>query len=79
MPILRGTNSALLPCGCVIGLYETYSGRTVAIVDAQGSACADRSHRVNAYVTWNTLSPAADSRTPTNPQQPQESPGRAQL
>src|SRR4051812_9715857 len=53
MPILRGTNSALLPCGCLIGIYETYQGTAVAIVDAEGSYCADRSHRVNARVSWN--------------------------
>ena len=53
MPILRGTNSALLPCGCVIGRYETYRGESIAIVDLKGSRCTDRVHRVNARVPWN--------------------------
>src|SRR5438067_2001254 len=53
MPILRGTNSALLPCGCLIGLYETYRGQTVALVDVKGPSCTEHLHRVNACVQWN--------------------------
>ena len=61
MPILRGTNSALLPCGCLIGLYETYRGQTLAIVDAKGPACTDPPHRVNTRIQWNTAPSATDS------------------
>ena len=70
MPILRGTNSALLPCGCVIGLYETYGSQTVAIVDLKSSTCTDRLHRENARVQWNAATLQAH--------QSQHSPERAQ-
>jgi hypothetical protein len=45
--ILRGLGSRALPCGCLVGFYETYANETVAIVDAKGSACADAAHRVD--------------------------------
>jgi hypothetical protein len=51
MRILRGVGSRVLSCGCLVGLYETYNGRTVAIVDAPNPACADPLHRANAALT----------------------------
>lgn len=51
MRILRGVGSRTLPCGCLVGLYETYDRQTVALIDARGSACLDRAHRVDAAVT----------------------------
>jgi hypothetical protein len=46
--ILRGVGSGLLPCGCLVGLYETYRGQTVAIVDAREENCANEAHHVGA-------------------------------
>jgi len=51
MGILRGLDSRLLACGCLIGVYETYSGKTLAIVDAQGADCRDRQHRLNHVIS----------------------------
>jgi hypothetical protein len=48
MRILRGIGSRSLPCGCLVGLYETYSGHVVALIDARGSTCIDQAHRVDA-------------------------------
>jgi hypothetical protein len=45
MRILRGLGSRSLGCGCFVGVYETYDGRTVGIVDARGPACANPAHR----------------------------------
>jgi hypothetical protein len=45
--ILRGVGFQSLPCGCLIGFYETYAGKTVAILDARGSTCEDPNHRTN--------------------------------
>jgi hypothetical protein len=42
--ILRGLGSCRLPCGCLIGIYETYDGRVISIIDAHGDACTDRDH-----------------------------------
>jgi hypothetical protein len=44
MRILRGLSSKSLPCGCLAGVYETYDGLVVAIVDAKSTGCADLSH-----------------------------------
>jgi hypothetical protein len=51
MGILRGLDSRLLACGCLIGVYETYSGKTLLIVDAQGAGCRDRTHRLNHVIS----------------------------
>ena len=77
MPILRGTNSAQLPCGCLIGLYETYRGRTIAIIDLKGSSCTDRPHRVNAQIPWSADTTVAPDRT-IAPSPLQDSPHGAQ-
>jgi hypothetical protein len=44
MRILRGLSSQSLPCGCLAGVYETYDGLVVAIVDAKSTTCANLSH-----------------------------------
>jgi hypothetical protein len=49
--ILRGLDSRALPCGCLVGVYETYGSETVAIIDAKGSVCGDPTHRVDSHVT----------------------------
>ena len=50
--ILRGLDSRALPCGCLVGLYETYAAATVAIIDAKGSVCAEEAHRVDSRVEF---------------------------
>jgi len=57
MRILRGVGSRMLPCGCLVGLYEAYNTKTVALIDARGSACPDAGHRMNAAVVIELLSP----------------------
>jgi hypothetical protein len=37
-------SSRRLPCGCLLGIYETYDGRVVSIIDAHAEACGDRDH-----------------------------------
>ena len=48
--ILRGLAGRALHCGCLLGVYETYDGKTIAIVDAKGSDCKDPAHLVNTSV-----------------------------
>ncbi|MFN8061063.1 MAG: hypothetical protein U0Q12_18030 [Vicinamibacterales bacterium] len=43
--ILRGLRGELLPCGCLVGVYERYTGEVVAIIDAVGVRCAGNGHR----------------------------------
>jgi hypothetical protein len=44
MRILRGLTSRLLPCGCIAGVYETYDGAVVTLLDDRNAACADPAH-----------------------------------
>lgn len=39
MRILRGLSSRFLACGCLAGVYETYDGRIVTMIDVPGSGC----------------------------------------
>jgi len=48
MRVLRVLTSSQLPCGCLTGVYELYSGEVIAIVDAPDSACGD--HRQGQQV-----------------------------
>ena len=51
--ILRGLDSRTLPCGCLVGVYETYGSETVAIIDVKGSVCSDQAHRVDSHVEFS--------------------------
>lgn len=44
MRILRGLASRLLPCGCVAGVYETYDGQIVTLLDDRQSTCTNANH-----------------------------------
>ena len=46
--ILRGLGSRSLPCGCLVGFYETYTNETVAILDARGQHCPDPRHALDS-------------------------------
>ena len=48
MRILRALTSEAQTCGCLLGIYETYSGDVVKLVDSTGRAC--RAHRVGQRV-----------------------------
>lgn len=43
--VLRGVK---LPCGCLSGIYETYAGATVVIIDEADVGCLFAQHR-NGY------------------------------
>ena len=62
--ILRGLGSRALPCGCLVGLYETYANETVAIVDAKGANCKDRLHQVDSSLDAHLMDlPAQPPKT----------------
>jgi hypothetical protein len=44
MRILRGLTSRLLPCGCIAGVYETYDGAVVTLLDDRAERCDDPAH-----------------------------------
>jgi hypothetical protein len=44
MRIRRGLSRQVLPCGCLVGVYETYRDEVVRIVDMRGEHCADATH-----------------------------------
>ena len=45
MRILRGLSSKFLPCGCLTGIYETYDGHVVGILDAKSGTCTINTHQ----------------------------------
>jgi hypothetical protein len=51
MRILRGLSSRVLRCGCTAGVYETYSGEVVTVVDAVGTACNQAGHRAGSALS----------------------------
>jgi hypothetical protein len=55
MRILRGLGSRVLLCGCVAGLYETYDGETVAILDAPATSCAEPAHQKGKQLPLESL------------------------
>lgn len=55
MRIMRGLSSKWLPCECLVGVYETYDGLVVTIVDAKGTGCTDSSHRNGQVVSRDSL------------------------
>jgi len=50
MRILRGLTSRLLPCGCLAGIYETYDGAVVTLLDDRNPDC-----RIEAHVAGNEV------------------------
>lgn len=60
MRILRGLSSKWLPCECLVGIYETYDGLVVTIVDAKGTGCADPSHRSGSIIPRDVARPESN-------------------
>lgn len=65
MRILRGLSSKWLPCECLVGIYETYDGLVVTIVDAKGTGCANPSHR-SGHVIPREAAGAESNRAETS-------------
>jgi hypothetical protein len=54
----------VLACGCSVGVYETWSGRIVQIIDAHGSGCALADHTVDSIVVLHEDRSASPSHAP---------------
>jgi hypothetical protein len=76
MHLQRALRGRLLPCGCLVGLYETYEAVTVAIIDAVDAGCADVRHRVGQV--WE-MSPATRGSTVGDFESRSDSPGTGRL
>jgi hypothetical protein len=51
--LLRGLGSQLLECGCLTGVYETYDGTVVVLIDARGRNCPFSEHQRHAAADVN--------------------------
>jgi hypothetical protein len=58
--ILRGLSSEVLSCGCLGGIYETYDGEIVEILDAKAESCPVPTHQSGKIIP--SLAPG-DSHT----------------
>jgi hypothetical protein len=45
MRVLRILAGRRLPCGCLVGIYETYDGPIAQVVDERNRSCPDPTHR----------------------------------
>ena len=70
MRILRGLSSRLLPCGCLTGVYETYSSEIVGIVDVPGGRCADPAHGPGQVLPFEELEALRAGPETLNPRTP---------
>jgi hypothetical protein len=43
-------SGAVLPCGCLVGTYETWNRALITIVDERGTVCGDDCHQANAIL-----------------------------
>jgi hypothetical protein len=39
-----------LACGCIVGIYELYSGDVLSVIDARAPECADRQHQPHIVI-----------------------------
>ncbi len=60
MRILRILQSQSLPCRCFVGVYETYDGQTVRIIEESGKGCKEALHRPGVIVRWRQADSAVD-------------------
>jgi hypothetical protein len=68
MRILRGLSARTLHCGCTAGVYETYDGEIVAIIDAHASVCADAAHALGKLIPAGPrTAPSATDDIPKTP------------
>jgi hypothetical protein len=40
----------VLPCGCLVGSYETWEGDVVDVLDAHDDRCGEASHAANSII-----------------------------
>ena len=64
MRLLRGVAGRVLPCGCLVGVYETYEGRVIETIDARGPACAEPAHQLHTVVTRGSIERHSPPATP---------------
>ncbi len=57
MRILRVVGSRLLACGCFVGVYETYDGESIEIIEERGPRCQERWHRPDQAIRTPTGTP----------------------
>ena len=65
MRILRGLSSKFLPCGCLTGIYETYDGQVVGILDAKSGTCVLDTHQNGKQLPGTLSSEPSGRANPT--------------
>ena len=50
MRFLRGLGGRVLPCGCLVGIYETYNSGAVATIDVKSTDCDRADHGLHQVV-----------------------------
>ena len=58
--ILRGEH---LPCGCTAGVYETYDGGTLRVLDVRADMCRNGQHRPGIVLAQHDARAGGADRT----------------
>lgn len=53
--ILRGLRGDVLACGCLVGVYERYSGQVIVMIDVVGRACRQSGHASGQFVPLESM------------------------
>ena len=65
-PGLRITlGGRVLPCGCLVGRYETWRGDVVDVLDAHDDRCHERAHANDSIVRYSQRSRVSASLPPS--------------
>ena len=65
-PGLRMTlGGRVLPCGCLVGSYETWRGDVVEVLDARDDRCSNRAHATDSIVGYSQQSRMSASLPPS--------------
>jgi len=51
----------VLPCGCLLGIYETYEGSVIGLVDLKSARCADQTHDGGTIIPASGLDHGRDN------------------
>ena len=62
MRILKGLSSRRLPCGCVVGIYETYGAEIVTLLDSREETCERKDHAPGQQVVFDAPAPEGAAR-----------------
>jgi hypothetical protein len=50
LSLRRCVGGGRMPCGCTVGLYETFNGATLAVIDVRAPSCRTGDHAAGSLL-----------------------------